>query len=245
MAREAAGLVHEVPVAVDHIGLTLLQQRQHRRQRAGLQAVVGIQPHHPLARGAVEALVDRVAHPLVRLLDPRRMRKTRRHRRAVIGRAAVDDEVLQSETRWGGRCACGKEGRCMIAHGGWLAAGTRRISRHRPAIHIGGHAPPLLGCLQLPRHAIEALAEEAAVVERGGDEGEVHGRDTRLLDAGHKTSRRKTQEKKWAHVLQTVAADCIRQAMKLTIQGAAASEAPCRINSSRKLSKSIRCGCIG
>ena len=94
VTQEVPRLIDEIPIAVNHVRLRLFQQRQHLRQRSGLEPVVRVEPHHPVAARALEPLVDRVGHPLVGFLCPYRVGKPRRHRRAVIRRPAVDDQMF-------------------------------------------------------------------------------------------------------------------------------------------------------
>ena len=94
-SQEIPRPVHEMIPAVNHIRLALPQPLQHRCKRPWLQAVVRVEPHHPIAARAVEALVDRLRHAAVLFGNPDRAGKSRRHLGAAVRRAAIHHQMLQ------------------------------------------------------------------------------------------------------------------------------------------------------
>ncbi len=107
-ADEFAIAIDVVPTAVDHIRFGMLSREiEHRLQRTWLQAVVSIEPHHPVALGLAESLVDAIGHALVRLLEELGMRIAGDDFGRVVGRARIHYQMLEGYARRGGTCPPG------------------------------------------------------------------------------------------------------------------------------------------
>ena len=95
-AKKVPALVHETVVPIDDIRRALTGGLFDPGEGSGLQAIIRIQPHHPSAAGAVEALVNGIRHPLVLPLGPNDLRKALHDHLAVISRTAIDHNVLHA-----------------------------------------------------------------------------------------------------------------------------------------------------